>query len=161
MGVDAGAPLGRGRDVCRGAAGEAETGKEKAQRNFRAFRVQKKKIMRLKNKATVNIYRDSMGRTRTVNHLLTNKKLPISYEHPRNYMRYVEEYRSQAAECALLAQKVSDLHDKALWLFMAEAWLWFGDDAAKLRGTVANGVGRSTTFPKETYGVEVASSTVG
>ena len=101
------------------------------------FEFETRKITRLKNKAAVNIYRDSMGRARTVNHLLTNKKLPISYEHPRNYMRYVEEYRSQAAECALLAQKVSDLHDKALWLFMAEAWLWFADDAAKLRGTGA------------------------
>ena len=53
-------------------------------------------------------------------------------------MRPVEEYRNQAAECALLAQKVSDLQDKALWLFMAEAWLWFADDAAKLRRTVAS-----------------------
>jgi hypothetical protein len=52
-------------------------------------------------------------------------------------MRHVEDCRSQAAECALLAQKVSDLHDKALWLFMAEAWLWFADDAAKVRDTVA------------------------
>ena len=53
-------------------------------------------------------------------------------------MRPVEEYTHQAVECALFAQKVSDLHDKALWLFMAEAWLWFADDADKLRGTVAS-----------------------
>jgi hypothetical protein len=51
-------------------------------------------------------------------------------------MRPAEEYRNQAVECARLAQKGSDLHDKALWLFMAEAWLWFADDAAKLGGTV-------------------------
>ena len=78
-----------------------------------------------------------MGHARPVNYLLTNKKLPISDERQRNYMRHLEEYRSQAADCALLAQKVSDLRDKALWLFMAEAWLWFADDAAKLRGTLA------------------------
>ncbi len=52
-------------------------------------------------------------------------------------MRPFEEYRNQAAECALLAQKVSDLHDKALWLFLAEAWLWFADDATKLGSGVA------------------------
>ena len=54
-----------------------------------------------------------------------------------------DEYISQAAECALLAQKVSDLHDKALWLFMAEAWLWFADDAANLAGNA--GLVRSWT----------------
>ena len=52
-------------------------------------------------------------------------------------MRPVEEYTRQAIECARLAQKLSDLPDKALWLFMAEAWLWFADDAAKLPSTVA------------------------
>ena len=52
-----------------------------------------------------------------------------------NFMRPIEEYRNQAIECALLAQTLSDLHDKALWLFMAEAWLWFADDTAKFRGS--------------------------
>ena len=52
-------------------------------------------------------------------------------------MRPAAEYENQAAECALLAQKASDLPDKAFWLFMAEAWLWFADDAARFGGTVA------------------------
>ena len=48
----------------------------------------------------------------------------------------VEEYTTQAVDCARFAQRLSDLSDKALWLFMAEAWLWFADDAAKLRGSL-------------------------
>jgi hypothetical protein len=44
-----------------------------------------------------------------------------------------EAYRDQATACALIAQKSLDRSDKALWLFMAEAWLGLATDAAKLR----------------------------
>jgi hypothetical protein len=70
----------------------------------------------------------SVDTTDSGRHLLKSGK--------KSYMRSVEEYRNQAAECASLAQKVSDLHDKAFWLFLAEAWLWFADDASNLTVTV-------------------------
>jgi hypothetical protein len=55
----------------------------------------------------------------------------------RSYMRAVEKYKGQASECALLAEMALGLQDKAFWLLMAEAWLCFADDAAKLAGAVA------------------------
>ena len=52
-------------------------------------------------------------------------------------MSPVEEYRDQAQACALVAQKAADRKDKALWLFMAEAWLALANDAARVGSVIA------------------------
>lgn len=59
-----------------------------------------------------------------------------------------EKYRDQATACALIAQTSPDRRDKALWLFMAEAWLSLATDVAKLRN-VATPVDRNSSKPRK------------